>query len=133
MKSLHSQIANKCKHFTGLGNKECSIGIKYKDVEVPGARPIKIPCVINSSLSGGNCSKSCFKTKEEVEKELQKIKNDGVMVLTAYATIKTIIKETDNPIGKIECPSCKGDLNYNASSTNGHIWAKCKCGLGWVE
>ena len=33
--------------------------------------------------------------------------------------------------GTIECPECKGELNYSIAS-NGHIWGKCKCGLAWM-
>jgi hypothetical protein len=36
--------------------------------------------------------------------------------------------------GSVECPKCKGYLNWEKHS-NGHIWAKCEkqdC-MGWME
>jgi len=37
--------------------------------------------------------------------------------------------------GSVECPACKGNLQFTKASYNGHIWAKCETDscLGWIE
>jgi len=133
MKTMNEQIANKCIHFNGLMNKVCDAGVKYKDVEVKDARPIKIPCLKDSLLSGGTCLKSEYPSEEDVKKQIEEIQKEGQKTMTAYKAIKDNIEKTGEMHGKIECPSCGGNLHYNSASLNGHIWAKCKCGLGWME
>ncbi len=52
-------------------------------------------------------------------------------ILEAYKII-TPLKENR---GKIECPKCKGELNYSRAKSNGHVWGKCKtenC-LSWMQ
>lgn len=37
--------------------------------------------------------------------------------------------------GSIECPECKGKLNYTKNSYNGHVWGHCEteeC-LRWMQ
>lgn len=65
-------------------------------------------------------------------------------MLVAVAEIKKkhkVVMEWENPTGKnkaaeghIECPICKGRLNYTISSYNGHVWGQCEtegC-LSWM-
>lgn len=133
MKTLNEQIAGKCIHFNGLGNKLCDAGIKYKDVEVKGARPIRIPCLKDSCLTGGECSKIQFPTDEEIAKQTEEIKAIGQKSADAYNAVKTHIDATGEMHGKIVCPSCGGNLHYTQAEVNGHIWGKCKCGISWME
>jgi hypothetical protein len=114
-------------------NKQCDKGVKYDSVKMPDARPFKIPCLKGSEMSGGNCSEAHFPSPEEVEKQVKEIQSERQNTINAYKTIKDHIIETGNMFGKVECPSCKGQLHYRCSPENGHLWAKCKCGLGWME
>ncbi len=133
MNSIEKQITNKCIHFTGLTNKECSVGVKYKDVEVRDSRPIKIPCLKDSLLSGGTCIKAEYPTEEEVEKQVAEIMKDNEMQMNAYLVVKQYIEKTGVKLGKVICPSCGGNLHYTQAESNGHIWGNCKCGIGWME
>lgn len=134
MKTIQDQIAAKCIHFTGLGNKKCEAGISYKSVEVKGERPIKIPCIRDTILSGGECKKQQFPSEEEILKRVQEIEDFSNYSLKAYAMIKEQISLDKQNYGKIECPKCGGLLHYRRAQLNGHIWGKCEsCGLGWME
>lgn len=133
MKTLKEQIESKCKHFTGLANKECAVGIKYEDVKVKNSRPYKFPCLKDNDFAGGTCAKACWKTPEEVKEELKEIEEAGTKQIKAYVAVKNHIKETGEKQGKIKCTSCGGDLHYTQAELNGHIWGKCKCGLAWME
>lgn len=135
MKSFYEQIARKCKHFNGVSNEKCKLGIAYKDVEVPNSRPRKIPCMKDTEFfSGGHCDHADFPTHEEVEAQVKQMNEDSDRTLNSYMEIKKQIKDTGSPVGKIKCPACaEGELKYTAASSNGHIWAKCKCGFGWME
>lgn len=133
MKSINKQIADKCIHFTGLMNKQCNAGIMYEIVKLPNQRPYKIPCLKNNLMSGGVCNSMQFPDKEEVNKQVQGIKEMGLKMMSAYKLVKEHIEKTGKKYGKIECPDCGGNLHYTSASCNGHIWAKCKCGLGWME
>lgn len=133
MESVYDQIANKCVHFTGLGNISCNAGLRYEDVKVPNARPVQVPCLKDSILSGGSCPRVLFPTKEEVQKEVREIQRGGEMTIKAHRDIKAQILETGFSYGNIVCPSCSGNLHYQSSPDNGHIWANCKCGFGWME
>lgn len=133
MKALKQQIADKCMYFNGLMNKGCEKGIKYDDVKEPDKKPFKIPCLKNTEMSGGFCDSCDFPSDEIVNEIVMGIMGNGKKSMIGYSSIKKHIDKTGQQAGKIECPSCKGDLHYTKASTNGHIWAKCKCGLGWME
>lgn len=133
MSTIKEQIENKCKHFTGMLNKECAVGVRYEDVKNKNSRPFKLPCLKDGDFGGGTCVKACWKTTEEVEAEVKEIEEIGNRQIKAYSAVKTHIEKTDEKRGKIKCTSCGGDLNYIQAECNGHIWAKCKCGLAWME
>lgn len=133
MKTLKDQLSNYCKHFTGIQNKQCSAGVKYEDVKDKSTKPYGLPCLKDGGLTGGTCAKACWKTSEEVEAEVKEFIEKEKKQRIAYAAVKKHIEKTGENKGKIKCTSCGGILNYTRASINGHIWAKCKCGLGWME
>jgi len=133
MKSLKDQISDKCKYFNGLMNKTCEAGINYKDVEVTNKKPRKIPCIKNSLIHGGTCDKAVFPTSKEAEKQVMEIMNEGRKSMAAHKLVTDHIAKTGQEKGFVKCPECGGQLNYTRTSMNKHIWAKCKCGLGWME
>ena len=127
MRSLEDQIASNCKHFNGIMNDCCKIGIKYSDVRV--GKPYQFPCI----KTGGSCESSEFPNSEEVRKQLSEISEVQEKVLTAYLKIKEHYKVTKVGQGKLPC-DCGGQLNYTVAAINGHIWAKCKdCGIYFNE
>jgi hypothetical protein len=50
------------------------------------------------------------------------------------AQARKVMSDSGLKGGTVECPKCKGSLNWSKHS-NGHIWAKCasKDCIGWME
>lgn len=81
--SPREQSASRCKHFNGVFNKKCRVGIVYADVNValPG-RGLELPC-IRDPLRSAACIESpgplpaCalreWKSQEELDKEDREI------------------------------------------------------------
>ncbi len=127
MKSLEELITSRCKHFNGIINPCCKIGIKYSEVRV--GKPYQFPCI----KTGGKCTNSEFPNLEEVRKELAEISESQEKVLIAYLKIKEHYKATKINQGKLPC-ECGGQLNFTVAESNGHIWAKCTgCGVYFNE
>jgi len=134
MGTLYEQIANKCIYFNGLMNKQCEKGILYDSVKEKDVRPVKLPCLLNIKMNGGNCSYVKFPNKSDIKNQVEEIQNQGKKIMTAYSVIKNHYRKTGKIKGKIKCPECKGELHYTIATTNEHIWAKCsKCDIGWME
>jgi hypothetical protein len=133
MKTLREQIANKCVHFTGIGSVSCNAGIKYSDVREKEIRFYKFPCLKDSELTGGWCGKVKFPENNEVDKQVKGIEEMGKMSIIARNDIRNKITLTNEKTGNVICPACNGILYYNQSTENGHIWANCICGFGWME
>lgn len=131
MKTLAEQIGNKCIHFNGVMGKTCRCGINYQEISDPIARPIKLPCFKDTGMT--NCEKAQFRTPEEVEIEVNEINERGDKVIKALYAVKRAISETKKLSGVIVCPSCKGELRYSCSVSNGHTRGNCKCGISWME
>jgi len=109
-------------------NKECDNGIKYDSVRDEG-----LPCIRNRTFTGGVCPQCQFPTNEQVSAIVDDINKEGAIMVHARVLIVNHIGATGLQSGHVECPSCGGELGYSRASGNGHIWAKCKCGLGWME
>lgn len=132
METIEQQLANKCKHFTGMHEETCKAGIKYVSVKVKTNISTTLPCFKNGRFSGGTCNHVCFPTLEEVNKMAKEILSDGEKVIIAIAAVKGHIKKTGLPQGEIDCPSCNGVLEYKMS-INGHTMGRCNCGISWME
>ena len=133
MNTLKEQIENRCIHFTGLGNIECKAGINYTEVVVKDSQPFKFPCLKNSTLTGGTCVFCEFPSEEVVNKEVEELEQKGKMTIQARITINNTIKATGEKVGNVVCPACNGILYFKQSDLNGHVWAHCCCGFGWIE
>lgn len=61
--------------------------------------------------------------------------NDIAIHLRHTLDALKLIKDRKEDQGKIECPKCKGDLNYTRASSNGHVWGKCTTVnfLSWMQ
>lgn len=126
--TLYEQIRDKCVYFNGVMNTECDNGIKYDSVRSDG-----LPCIRNRKYTGGACSQCQFPTDEQTSAIVDDINKEGAIMIHARILIEEHIKKTGHESGIIECPECSGELRYSRASENKHIWAKCKCGLGWME
>lgn len=125
--SLHDQVARKCIHFNGVMNKTCKAGINYADVRID--KPYKFPCL----QQGGQCPHAEFRTEAQVKEFIDKMEDDSVKALVAYATVKDHYAKTKEQSGNVPC-QCGGELHYTIASLNGHIWAKCNsCGISFNE
>lgn len=91
--TLAEQLMRSCKHFTGLGEKTCKVGMSYSQVRDRAKRTIS--CLkMDGSLMGHNelCVKQEFLTLEEAE--------EAVLA----------IRERDKKIDAGICPDCDGKL-----------------------
>lgn len=141
MKSLHDQIANKCKHFNGIMEKTCRAGIpydRYRDEE--GKLMGLLPCFKDEALAS-LCSLAAFPTEEEVQARIQEIDDSFNKVskareaCVAYAKAQGWGKGKQSGCGRIVCPVCGGILSFSIASVNGHIHAACSnpnC-IRWME
>lgn len=128
--SLSDQIADRCINFTGIMNEKCEAGVEYSTVKTEEG----FPCVKNRHFTAGHCDQCIFPNSGMVKKLVNEIEEICGMSTKARALIVRHINDTGNEHGSIKCPACEdGKLNYTRASENNHIWAKCKCGLGWME
>lgn len=122
----------KCRHFTGIQNKTCKVGISYESVRDESARPYGFPCL----LSGGKCERCSPLTDEEQDARDCKIASMFANIALAREAIITHANGQRGIAGVLPCPVCNaGTLHYSIAKLNGHIHAKCetKDCVGWME
>jgi hypothetical protein len=125
MKTLEEQIAGKCRHFNGVMNDTCKIGIAYKDIRSDD-RPFRFPCIDKEDHS---CSKAVFLTPEEVHDEVDQIKKSSTKAINVLIKVKSEKKIK----GFVPC-DCGGKIHYALAPQNSHVWAKCDtCDLSIIE
>lgn len=164
MRSLRQQFDH-CKHFTGIGNDQngkriggmkrgtCKAMVNYDDVCKSGSRGICLPCL---TICGDSvpvdgiapiCLKREMKTAPELDQEEKEFKEytDKVFTRTVKARIEILAhakwdinkpyQRESGASGTIECPVCKGKLDYSIAGYNGHVHAHChtpNC-VSWME
>ena len=133
MKSVQEQIESKCKYFNGLMNQKCNAGIKYSDVKVKDSKPIQIPCLKDTALTGGRCDSLCYPSEEEVKQRIDEIEGKAQMTIKARILINNDFEKNGERMGEIECPKCGGNLYWAMADLNNHVHAQCKCGFGFIE
>lgn len=108
------QIMNSCRHFTGIGDKACKIGIEYATVRDRPNRTISCLKMNGSFMSHNDlCSQQEFPTLEEAEAEIATIREQGKKIDAMICPF------CDGPLedhtrkngrykghGKITCPAC---------------------------
>lgn len=62
-----------CKHYSGLMNDTCKVGVRYKDVKDLVDRPLGYPCFKDKGCTE-LCSQAVFRTPEEIAEENEKIR-----------------------------------------------------------
>lgn len=142
-RSLREQIANKCKHFNGIQNKECRAGVSYESFRDSPGGQLHLPCFRDEAVViDATCLKCEWKTEEEIQARLDEIEGAKNRIGTAR---KAIVEHLGGPWkigvggsqGVIDCPCCKaaGALAFTRSGHNGHIHAKCRTDgcVSWME
>lgn len=121
---------NRCRHFTGMYQKEtCAAGVRYDDVRAPGQIPC-LDCAVTSCPS-----QSLYSEDELAEQERQALESFRRIGVTRDAIVKAT-EGKQGVAGQIPCPICEhGTVAYRVSGYNGHIHAACtteSC-VRWIE
>jgi hypothetical protein len=127
-----------CKHFTGFQNGTCKAGVNYR--ELVGGPDLgwaaRLGCIKDSPLNKPPLSE-CAKFEEPTKEEVEAWELD--ITLRSNANIEAIrriqkLKPERGTVGSIECPLCKGRLQYSVAKLNGHVWGRCetKDCLAWM-
>lgn len=136
MRSLHDQIANKCKHFTGIQNDACAKGVVYKHVRDETIRPYRWPCFRDEGATT-TCAGAEFPTEDKVKARIDEIEESGRKIGIARKVIVAETKGKRGVGGVIDCPACnaKASLHFSVERCNGHIHARCATAgcVSWME
>jgi hypothetical protein len=124
--------AGTCKHFTGIQNKVCKVGISYDGF----ARP-SFPCIKAFNEKGLVCSKYEEPTAEELKEWNDFIQGRMNMLIAAQTVVEPFRARNKGKSAKevVECPCCKGKLHMTIAAYNGHVHGKCETDgcLAWME
>lgn len=143
-KTLHQQIANKCKFFNGIMNKTCEAGVQYDTLTRPPRNPdgsgYLLPCLKDDGCDDSICPKREFQTEAEIQQHIDDIDASFNRVTAARAAIcehAGLYKRGEGKSGVIDCPCCgkAKALHYSRAGVNGHVHARCetpKC-VSWLE
>lgn len=123
-----------CRHYTGVGNhKTCKVGIAYESVKDPTTNVFRYKCYDPDSAV--DCASHELHTAEELKERDDWMDERLQHILAAMALIKPFRKRGQSTTGTIECPKCKGILDYGIAGYNGHTRGKCRteqC-LTWIQ
>lgn len=124
-----------CKHFNGMAEDKCRLGIKYAsldpDPESDGMY-YRLPCNTRqhetTTFVKGVCDKFCLPTEDELEEEdrvLEAMMERFTRTLPLISQIKEEHHGT-NWAGVVVCPICSGNLHLSHAACNGHVHGKCE-------
>lgn len=133
----------RCKHFNGVQNKKCEVGIDYETFRVEGGG-LGLPCLkhLGEHLPKQDCPQAVYPTVAEAEQELADREQSWRNICTAREAIVVHLGEPwKNGMagsgGIIDCPVCKAEksLHFSRAGYNGHIHAKCATAncVSWME
>lgn len=124
---------HRCRHFTGIQNKTCEIGIEYESIKDKSGSPFRWICYEADSCVP--CASFQPFTDEEIA-EQERILDEWLKHMSAAMTkIKEINGKRRGVHGTIDCPKCGAPLHYSISSYNGHVHGKCEtpgC-VSWMQ
>lgn len=120
-----------CKHFTGIQNEKCKLGIAYAEVRDSSVSPYRWPC------TGAECPVVCEWKEPHTPEEIDAQDREREAFFAHMATARERIIATKKPHGETDCPKCGvgSALRFTVSSYNGHVHAACRtkgC-LAWME
>lgn len=133
-------IEGSCVHYTGVfgpGTTCCAAGVNYRelvDTTEPGWVR-KLPCSTALQRNPVSCSKLRLPTAEEVRAYEAWWDEHFKLVQVAVERCRGDAAGKRGVRGTVECPACKGKLNYSVASSNGHLWGGCetKDCLRWMQ
>jgi nitrate reductase alpha subunit len=132
-KTLAERYKGKCKHFTGVMEKSCAVGIEYHSFTD------SIPCLppFKPDMKQSSCASFMEYTPEEIAAIEHEQKAWFERFAKAGPLIARIKKENKgkNTQGIDLCPVCAGKLHWTHAGISGHVWGKCEtpsC-LSWIE
>jgi len=134
MESLKDELIRKnkgkCRHWTGVLNKLCAVGVRYSDLLAVGA----LPCYVHTLRRGERtapCAELKRMTHDEAIAKANRVIDSTARVLAASAKVCEDadgrgLGEGHGGEGKIACPCCEvGMIRYSVAGVNGHIMARC--------
>jgi hypothetical protein len=124
----------RCKHFTGIQNKTCAVGVAYADVKDTVTRPYRWPCLDTDVPNV--CLARVYPTQEEIDAEDAAFDEQMKNVDMARRVIVAVTGNKRGVSGDTACPVCDGGtLRYSVARSNGHIHAACSTAtcVRWME
>jgi hypothetical protein len=117
-----------CKHYNGRelirdGVELCQAGVNPVFLATGGERfgwVRKAPCFEKNGFSE-KCDKCEFPTQEEMDKQ----KAEWDKIFMDIIGVVALIPE-DGFNGTVECPKCKGVVDWARAKSNGHRHARCQ-------
>jgi hypothetical protein len=118
--SYSERLQTKCKHFNGLQNKVCAVGVEYASLGAPR----QLPCF--SEPGAAVCAKREVYTKEEADAEEAELNRHLAKTSLVMRAIRKKEGERRGVAGELDCPACTtGTVQYSIANCNGHIHARC--------
>lgn len=119
---------NTCKHFTGIQNKTCAVGIAYDDARAPSRH---WPCLTPDVP----CASRVYPTQEEIDAEERAFDEQMKNIAMARTVIVAVTDNKRGVSGKTACPVCDGGTLSYLVARNGHIHAACSVSgcVRWME
>lgn len=87
--TLEEQLAGWCKHFNGVHNDKCKVGIAYDDARYER----KLPCIKSENCTRP-CASAIFPTEEEVRKQAEEQRNAAARYFELLDSGKCPVCET---------------------------------------
>ena len=126
-----------CIHFNGTCSKVCKAGVDYKTF----GEGKSIPCIAKYARPD---TPKCELRQEPTPEQIEQARAETAKLFERTATArKAIVDHLGGPWkkgapaakGSIECPHCKGRLNFSRAGYNGHIHAACSTAdcVSWME
>lgn len=133
------RIMDRCKHFTGVQHDVCGVGVTYTAVRAKTGGGL--PCFRNFEMTGGECPRVEYPTREEAEKEAAEEEAVFARHMQAHRAAHDDAKAKRFGKGQggadsVECPVCKtGRIYYRVAGYNGHMHARCETDgcVAWME
>lgn len=122
-----------CRHFNGVQNETCKVGIRYDDFAFPG-----LPCIIKYRRSDlATCDRYEEPTDDEVAEWREYLDRRMEMHRKVGPAIVEIKRQHKGESwqGVIDCPCCGGRLHVSHAAYNGHCHGRCETDgcIAWME
>lgn len=76
---MSKERPTKCRHFNGIQNKSCEVGVVYRYVARPDSHPIDLPC-----FSEQGCTQRCSQVSYYTPEELTEQDREAAAAIKAY-------------------------------------------------